>query len=228
MTEHISPRQAAVAAEMINKMKASILYQAETTARSIQKNAESDASSNKSEKIYRARLKIEDEVHIKEKEIRAKKSVELSIAKQNARMEELKIKDKAVQEAVLRAEERLRQYVNDPEYKTLLHNLIFQGLKTLLESKVEIAVKQADAELVNNDIENLKSQLEEYINSNDSLPKLQKIDLSVSSYVLPDACIGGCVLICHEGKIQYSNTLEDRLQLACHDLYPQIRKIFIQ
>ncbi|OHS94411.1 hypothetical protein TRFO_39397 [Tritrichomonas foetus] len=206
------------AAEMIKKMKASIAHQAETNAEQIRNVAKEDADRIKTRQLYQARMKIKEENKLRKKQIRAQKSVQLSIANGQQRMKVLKIRDEAVNSAMEKAAEQLKEYVKKPEYADLLYKLCLQGILSLNENSVEIAVTAADAQIFNSKKNDIASGYKE---------RTQKdVQITLSSYVLPDEAIGGCVVIAKEGKIQLSNTLMDRLSLSCKDLYPKIREIF--
>jgi len=210
--------QNSAAIEMINKMKAGIEHQARTNADNIIEQAKQDAERLKTRSVYQARSKIKEENKLKKKQIRSKKSVQLSIANGKQRMRVLKIRNDAIEQATKKAEEELIQIVKTPQYEKILVDLCVQGLLSLMEPAVELAVKESDKSLLERVIGNISSIFKEKSG--------QDCEVSVSSYVVPDECIGGVVLIAHNQQIQCSNTLKDRLHLACKDLYPEIRKIF--
>jgi vacuolar-type H+-ATPase subunit E/Vma4 len=204
--------------DMITKMKASIQHQANTTAEEIKRAAESDAQHIKVREVNKARLKIDNDTKREEKTILESKSVQLSIATGIQRMKVLEIRNDAVNDSLKIAEANLRQYIGTPKYKTTLHDLCLQGLIALMEPKVAIAVTRADQEALSSMLGDLKTLFTQ---------KTEKpVEVSVSDYALPDAAIGGCVLIAKDGKIQCSNTLMDRLMLSCQELYPKIRQVF--
>jgi vacuolar-type H+-ATPase subunit E/Vma4 len=164
-------------------------------------------------------MKIKDENKLKKKHIRSQKSVRLSVVNGGQRMKILDIRDKAVNRAVDLAVDRLRTFATGPGYPQLLSDLVLQGLVALGETEVAIAVTAADQGALRTALPAVQGRAAEKLN-------VPAVALSVSAYVLPDAAIGGCVLIAKGGKIQCSNTLMDRLVLACKDLYPQINKVF--
>ena len=206
------------AIEMIKKMKAGIEHQARTNADNIVEQAKQDSERLKSRTVYQARSKIKEENKLKKKQIREKKSVQLSIANGKQRMKVLHIRNDTIDSCIKQAEEKLIEISNSSEYKSILISLCVQGLLNLLEEQVELAVKKSDATIIQENIQEIERLYKE---------KSEKdCKVSLSSYVVPDECIGGVVLITNEYKIQLSNTLKDRLHLACKDLYPQIREVF--
>jgi vacuolar-type H+-ATPase subunit E/Vma4 len=205
--------------ELINKMKASIKHQATTNAIQIREQAKQDADRMKMRTVYQAKMKIKDENKLKKKQVRSQKSVRLSVVNGGERMKILCIRDEAVNRAVDLARDRLRDFAASPSYPKLLHDLALQGLVALGELEVAIAVKASDQEAIQAALGELASEAKERL-------KGAEVKVTRSEYVLPDAAIGGCVLIAKGGKIQCSNTLMDRLMLACKDLYPEINKIF--
>ena len=205
---------------MIKKMQDSIEHEAENKAKIIQDKAQNDANQIRTSQVYKAKIKIKENKVLRKKQIIEQKSVQLSIVNGAQRMSLLKIRDESVQKAMKMAEEKLTKIAASDDYKELLLKLCVQSLMLLNEEKVELAVKNADQDLIKgmlHDIENEYNKLTE-----------KKADVSVSSYIVSDRCIGGVVAIAQGGKIQCSNTLYDRLPLACQDLYPQISEIFKQ
>lgn len=212
--------QAQSAIEMINKMKAGIEHQAKTNADTIREQARQDSDRLKTRTVYNAKAKIKEDNIITKKGIRAKKSVQLSVVNGKQRMKLLEIRNAAIDKAIEKAQDKLSEIAKKPEYKDILYNLCLEGLLSLCEPEVQIAVRECDAELVKGDIK----KLEEDYNKRTE----KEVKVSLSDYVVPNECIGGCVLSAQEGKIQISNTLMDRLHLACKDLYPEIRSIFLK
>jgi vacuolar-type H+-ATPase subunit E/Vma4 len=204
--------------QLIAKMKASIKHQATTTAAQIREQANQDADRVKTRTVYHAKIKIKDENKLKKKQILSQKSVSLSVVNGSERMKILRIRDDAVNNAIDLAAAKLRAFSESPQYRQLLHDLCLQGLAALNEAQVALAVKAGDQTLIQEIIPELKAAFDAKAGQNS--------DLTVSDYVLPDAAIGGCVLIAMNGKIQCSNTLMDRLMLACKDMYPEIQKVF--
>jgi V-type H+-transporting ATPase subunit E len=205
------------AVDLMTKMKASINHQAKTTAEQIREQAAQDADRLKTRAVYQARMKIKDENKLKKKQIRSQKSVRLSIVNGSQRMKVLQIRDDAVNKAMEAAADKLKKFVTTPEYRSLLEKLCLQGLMNLSEPHVQIAVRAADRNLVPGLLGGLASAYKAKTGN--------EVRVELAEYVVPDACIGGCVLIAKEGRIQCSNTLMDRLSLSCKDLFPQIRKV---
>jgi vacuolar-type H+-ATPase subunit E/Vma4 len=205
--------------DLIEKMKASIRHQATTNAVQIREQATQDADRMKTRTVYQAKLKIKDENKLKKKQVRSQKSVRLSVVNGGERMKILCIRDEAVNRSVDIAAERLREFAQGPSYPKLLNDLVLQALIALGDADVAVAVKASDQDVIRQALPALTSAAKEKL-------ALPEVTVKLSDYVLPDAAIGGCVLIAKGGKIQCSNTLMDRLMLACKDLYPEINRIF--
>lgn len=206
--------------ELINKMKTSIQHQAETTVREIQRQAEQDADRLRVHTVYQERTKIVDASRLERKRILSQKSVSLSTETGKQRMKLLNMRNEAVDAAMELSKKDLVEFVGKPEYKTLLRDLCVQGLLSLMEEEVAVAVTARDKDVA-------KGLLGEIAKEYTARTK-KDVKVTLSDYTLPDPAIGGCVLIAKEGKIQCSNTLMDRLALACKDLYPRIREIFFK
>lgn len=207
-------------AELINKMKTSIQHQAETTATEIKRQAEQDADRLRIHTVYQERTKIVDASQLERKRIISQKSVSLSTETGKQRMKLLKMRNEAVESAMELSKKELSEFVTKPEYTTLLRDLCVQGLLSLMEDEVAVAVTERDRDTVKGMAGEIAKEYTARTQKN--------VKVTLSDYTLPDAAIGGCVLIAKEGKIQCSNTLMDRLVLACKDLYPRIREIFFQ
>ena len=168
---------------------------------------------------------------LKQKLTENKKAVQLSIQNGIQRMKVLKVRDEAVQQSMKIAEEKLKNHVKSSSYPDLLRKLCIQSLLSIREKKVQFAVTAADSKIFENQknaiVEGYKQKLQELEAKSDDDDSNDDIEISLSDYVLPEAAIGGCVAIAQEGTIQCSNTLMDRLVLSCKDLYPAIRKIFL-
>ena len=206
--------------ELINKMKTSIQHQAETTVREIQRQAEQDADRLRVHTVYQERTKIVDASRLERKRILSQKSVSLSTETGKQRMKLLNMRNEAVDAAMELSKKDLVEFVGKPEYKALLRDLCVQGLLSLMETEVAVAVTARDKDVA-------KALLGEIAKEYTARTK-KDVKVTLSDYTLPEAAIGGCVLIAKEGKIQCSNTLMDRLALACKDLYPRIREIFFK
>lgn len=205
--------------DLINKMKASIIHQAETTAQEITDQGSVEIDRYRVKMWNQARTTIENDTELETKRIKEQRSVKLSVVKGRQHMKMLKARDEAVNEAMKIAEGNLIEFAKKPEYTKLLHDLCLQGLMSLMEKEVSLAVTANDKDKLNGMLGQLSSDFKSKTN--------QDVALSVSDYVLPDAAIGGVVLIVKDGKIQCSNTLMDRLVLSCKELYPELRKIFL-
>ena len=212
-------------------MVESIHHQAETNCKQIRDLAEESANQIKTKTKYNAQGKIDDDMVLKQKLTENKKAVQLSIQNGIQRMKVLKVRDEAVQQSMKIAEEKLKNHVKSSSYPDLLRKLCIQSLLSIREKKVQFAVTAADSKIFENQknaiVEGYKQKLQELEAKSDDDDSNDDIEISLSDYVLPEAAIGGCVAIAQEGTIQCSNTLMDRLVLSCKDLYPAIRKIFL-
>lgn len=205
--------------EMINKMKAGIEHQAKTNADAMREQAMQDAESFRSKKVYQAKIKISADADLEEKAIRSQKAVQISVVNGIQRKKLLNSRQEAIDKAMVKAEEKLAEYTKTKDYDETLYKLCLEGLMALGDPVVALAVRECDAEKVKGFISKLADEYKS---------KSQKdVALSLSDYVVDDACIGGVVLISNNGTVQMSNTLKDRLHLACTDLYPKIRTILL-
>ena len=147
---------------MIKKMQDSIEHEAENKAKMIQDKAQNDANQIRTSQVYKAKIKIKENKVLRKKQIIEQKSVQLSIVNGAQRMSLLKIRDESVQKAMKMAEEKLTKIAASDDYKELLLKLCVQSLMLLNEEKVELAVKNADQDLIKgmlHDIENEYNKL---------------------------------------------------------------------
>lgn len=146
------------------------------------------------------------------------------------RLEKLKVKIDCVNNVFDDARSQLLQRIkNKPEeYKTVLQNLVVQGLIKLLEENVNVICKKEDVELLTSVIESAKGEFLELLKSQSQKFKNFKCNVTIDAkYNLPEGVIGGVMVTAMKSKIRVDNTLDKRLELLKQTATPEIRhKLF--
>jgi V-type H+-transporting ATPase subunit E len=208
-----------------------ILQEAEDKASEIKAKAQEEFSIEKARIVMAEKMKIMKEYERKEKQIEVQKKIAASNELNQARLKVLKSRDDVIQKLLVDAQKRLG-VSGDPsseQYKTLVKDLIVQGLLRLNEPRVQVVGRKGDLDL-------LKSVLETAKQEYSSLGG-QKVDLTIDekNFLPPGPsdgykgpiCSGGIILSALDGKIICKNTLDARLGLAFEQRLPEVRvKLF--
>jgi len=115
------------------------------------------------------------------------------------------------------------------EYKTVLKNLIVQGLIKLLEENVVIVCKKSEVPIVESILSTAVSEFETILHKESKKYKDFTTKVSIDSKkFLPDDKIGGLYLFALKSKILVDNTLDKRLDLLKQSAIPEIRKLLFK
>lgn len=206
--------------QQIQQMVSFIRQEADDKANEIRVKAEEDFNIRKLSAVEAAREKIRAEYEKKVKQIDVNRKIAKSTEQNAARLEVLKARDAILQETYDQASKNLATLSSEDEnaYRTILHQLIQQGLVVLSDALVVIRCRRADVEIVDSI---LPSVTEQYVAATNS-PVTVKLDRDT---YLADSCTGGIVLISRGGTILVENTFESRLEIAYQQNLPDIREV---
>lgn len=206
--------------QQIQQMVSFIRQEADDKANEIRVKAEEDFNIRKLSAVEAAREKIRAEYEKKVKQIDVNRKIAKSTEQNIARLEVLKARDAILQETYDQAAKNLASLPNDDSdaYRSILHNLIHQGLVVLSDTNVIVRCRRADVELVDSI---LPSVTEQYVAATNS-PVTVNLDRDT---FLADSCTGGIVLISQGGTIVVENTFESRLEIAYQQNLPKIREV---
>jgi len=120
-------------------------------------------------------------------------------------------------------------------YRTLLKNLLVQGLIRLIEADVTLRCRKSDVAHVEAIIDPAIKQYKELmitqvkaLKGREDIPCKVKVD---KEHFLPEwneadqanSCLGGFVMYCKKNRITCSQTLDDRIAMTYQQAIPQIR-----
>jgi len=122
---------------------------------------------------------------------------------------------------------------NEAQYKKLLTDLIVQGLLLIIEEDVTVRVREVDARVAGACLDAAAAKYTEIIQKQTGASKRVKLTIDKSGTLPPppgtagavSTCLGGCMLLGLGGAVKVDNTLDARLNLACENDKPMIRKI---
>ncbi|KAJ5066483.1 atpase h -transporting v1 subunit e1a-related [Anaeramoeba ignava] len=217
--------------EDIEKMTASIIFEARERMEEIRILANEQFEIEKKKSIDEESQKVQEEFQRRKKQVEMQKKITQSSVINLSRIKILESKYKYVQQILLEAHKKIIKLTeSDEKYLNLLKKLILQGLIKLMETKVIIQCRECDVKLVKEAIPWASEEFQKLTT------KKCEVTLLKSSYLPPPpekgsknpSCSGGIVLNSANGRIVCSNTLDNRLLLAFDNLLPEIRRILFQ
>jgi len=201
--------------QMINFIK----KEAEEKASEIRVKTDAEFNIEKQNIIQAEKKKINAEFERKTKAIEVKRKIAYSNELNQSRLKTLKAREDAVHGMCSEAASRLGSIsAQQSTYKTLLEQLIIQGLLKLGEDEVTVIGRAVDEQLLQSVIGNAASAYK------DKTGKQVAVSVSKQHHLAPQSP-GGILLSAKEGRILCNNTLEQRLKLAYEGLLPEIRII---
>ncbi|TMW69668.1 hypothetical protein Poli38472_001824 [Pythium oligandrum] len=211
----------------IKQMVNFILQEAQEKANEIRIKTEHDFNLEKQMLVHNAKLKIQEEYARKEKEREINKRIARSAEIGASRRKKMIARDELLKTLIVDGQQACRNAVTDQnKYKTLLRDLIVQGLIKLYETDVIVSVRQADVQLVESI---LREATDKYITimKQEANLDVSKVKVTLNKYaegMVPASKAGGVILYARQGKIVCDNTLDTRLNQVYYDLKPQVRK----
>uniref|UniRef100_A0A2P2KXE7 V-type proton ATPase subunit E n=1 Tax=Rhizophora mucronata TaxID=61149 RepID=A0A2P2KXE7_RHIMU len=216
--------------KQIQQMVRFIRQEAEEKANEISVSAEEEFNIEKLQLLEAEKKKIRQEYERKEKQLEIRKKIEYSMQLNASRIKVLQAQDDEVNsmnEAA--AKELLSVSGHHLVYKTLLKDLIVQGLLRLKEPAVLLRCRREDHHLVESVLDSAKEEYAEKV-------KVHPPEIIVDHHVyLPPApshynahgpfCSGGVVLASRDGKIVCENTLDARLDVVFRKKLPEVQLI---
>ena len=216
-------------------MIAFIQQEAAEKVEEIDAKAEEEFNIEKSRLITQQRVKINEFYDKKEKQIELQRKIQHSNLANQSRLSILKARDDYVQTLKEDAKKQLGNLSEDQgKYRTILSNLIAQGLFLLMEKDVTIRCRKKDSDLVRQLIPDAVNRYKQELKQNDI-----KVNLDDKNFLPEDSLVfhfdihssvsfyfraGGVELYAMGGKIKVSNTVEARLAMIFNQILPEIRE----
>jgi len=113
---------------------------------------------------------------------------------------------------------------NANQNKSLITELIVQGLLMLLESEVVVRCRECDVQTVEGCLQPAIDMYQKSIKNETGATKTCKLNIDKAQYLDPKG-LGGVILSCQDGKITIDNTVDLRLSLVMEQDKPAIRKM---
>lgn len=206
----------------IKQMVNFIMQEAHEKVNEIRIKTEHDFNLEKQMLVHNGKIKIQEEFAQKEKDLEIQQRVERSSAVGSARVRKMKARDELLDQLRRECAQKLAQYAQSAQYSNLLKQLIVQGLIKIEESVVEIQCKAEDKSKLNAVLPDAVSEFKRVMNAGGFTVNPQ---VTISSTHIPSkSTSGGIVLVASNGQIVLSQTLDDRLAIAYHDMMPSVRK----
>ncbi|CAF1170046.1 unnamed protein product [Adineta steineri] len=206
-------------AKQIQQMISFIQQEAAEKVEEIEAKAEEEFNIEKSRLVSQQRVKIIEYYDKKEKQIELQRKIQHSNLANASRLAILKARDDYVQTLKEEGRKQLSILTQDrSKYKTILANLIAQGLFLLMEKDVTIRCRRNDRDLVQELIPDAINKYKQELKQKDL-----KITIDEKNF-LPDDSAGGVELYAMGGKIKVSNTIEARLSMIFNQILPEIRE----
>ncbi|PKI84290.1 V-ATPase V1 sector subunit E [Malassezia vespertilionis] len=199
----------------LKKMVAFIRQEAVEKAREIQVKADEDFAIEKAKIVQKETLSVDNQFEKKKRQVVQEQKIAKSNRCNKARLEVLKARQENLQTLFENAAEQLTQLTEDQaKYKTLLQDLVLQGLLDINEPEVQVTARSGDVQLVQGILDDATNKYKE---ATGRTTKVQVVD------GLPQDSKGGVKLAGNGGKVWVNNTLELRLQLLEEFMLPELR-----
>ncbi|PRW33682.1 vacuolar ATP synthase subunit E [Chlorella sorokiniana] len=218
----------------ISQMVMFIKQEAEEKAAEIAVSAEEEFNITKLQLLEAEKARVRKEFERREAAIEVKKKVEYSKQLNESRIKVLQAREDAVQTVLHEAFSALAALSNDQaKYKSLLTDLLVQGLHKLSEPRALVRCRQVDQKLVEQAISAAQSKYAAELGR-----PAPEVSLDTAHWLPPppkegkhthddefQSCCGGVVVTSADGKIVCSNTLDDRLRITYGSNLPHIRAL---
>ena len=219
----------------IKQMCDFIIQEATDKADEIKRKTEEESAIDRQTIAQEGKMKVEEEYEKKEKDLQVQQRIAQSaeIGRQNTRR--MVARDELLNQLFALAKERLAELcTSDVEkYKSVLADLMLQGLIKIEERDIVVRCRKVDEEIVKELIPIVK---EKYIRMmQEECGETVDIDVTLntdeSKMLAPPpngtpmiSCAGGIVMEGHSGRLVLDNTFDKRLEVCFHDLKPATRK----
>lgn len=186
--------------------------------------------------MHTAKNKIAKEFKEKEKSVQMEQRIKISRAEARFRVQKMTSREELLNGVMADAVQALQSVTEDKaKYQVMLRDLIVQGLIKLNEAKVEVVVRECDADVAKKVKNEAAKIYGEIILRTTGQTATTVLEVNTGGAHLPPAadgsgkksCAGGVKLTASNGRIICDNTLDSRLAVAFDQLMPEIRsKLF--
>lgn len=208
----------------IKQMITFIINEAQQKKDDIEAKGESELSLEVTRIRMEQQEKIRQEYEKKAKKIDTDCKIKKSLAINKQRLEKIKQRQEVMVKIASDSKDQLAGQIKEARFsKTVVTNLIVQGLLKLLEDQVVVRCKESDKSMVEGCLAEATKNYADLIKKETGAVKTCKVTLDTS--YLPSTCLGGVMLFCQDGKISIDNTFDMRLRLVMEQDKPAIRSL---
>lgn len=205
----------------IKQMVNFIMQEAHEKVNEIRIKTEHDFNLEKQMLVHNGKLKIQEEFTQKEKDLEIQQRVSRSAAVGNARVKKMKSRDELLETLKRECAVKLASISQTNQYPVLIKSLIVQGLIKIEESAVQIQCKAEERSLVE---QQLPAAVNEFRTVMTEAGHVVHPQVTISNVALPSkSCAGGIILSAADNRIILNQTLDERLEIAYHDVMPSVR-----
>jgi V/A-type H+/Na+-transporting ATPase subunit E len=201
------------------KIVSSIMSDAQIKAEAILAKAEKENQSIISEGEAQAVAEKEKILEDAEKQAKMRYQQIISEAKMNSRRMELEAREKMIEEAFTKAEEKLKEIASSDtaEYKTSLEKVITEAGVEIGGGNLLVLVKQSDVTKIKDSL----ASVEKSINDKTSTPTKLEMGENITT-------IGGAIVKTKNGEIEVNNTIEARMLRFKKSLRSEVAGLLFQ
>lgn len=198
-------------------MKAFIEKEAQEKAKEIRMKADEEYEIEKASIVMSETTAIDSAYEQKLKKASLAQQIVKSTIANKTRLRILATKEEVLGDVFDEAQKEIKKAISKKgEYKKVLTGLIEEGLSALLEDTVSLVVREQDVLLAKEASEDAAKAFEKKV----GFPVT--ITVSEEKYLNKDS-LGGVIVTNSTGKIDVSNTFEERLNLLSQEALPAIR-----
>ncbi|RMJ27152.1 hypothetical protein PHISP_01980 [Aspergillus sp. HF37] len=209
---------AQVAGEL-RKMTAFIRQEALEKAREIQLKADEEFAIEKSKLVRQDTDAIDNQYEKKFKQAAMSQQITRSTLANRTRLRVLSSRQELLDDLFQRAREKISGVAasDAKKYESVLKELVLEGLYALNEESVQVRGRKKDYDAIKRALEDATKEFK------DNVGKEVSVELDEEE-PLPDGSAGGVVILGGQGKIEVTNTFEERLRLLEIDGLPAVRE----
>ncbi|TKA27598.1 hypothetical protein B0A50_04430 [Salinomyces thailandicus] len=205
----------------LRKMTAFIRQEALEKAREIHLKADEEFSIEKSKLVRSETASIDAEYEKKNTQAGMSQQITKSTLANKMRLRVLSAKQELLDELFEKAQKEVSQKgtKDQKKYQEILKGLILEGLYALNEKKITLRCRKKDNDVVKKAADAAKDEYQKQM-------KGRTVDITVDEQErLPEGISGGLVIVNSTGRIDITNTFEERLKLLETDALPAVRTV---
>lgn len=203
----------------LRKMTAFIRQEALEKAREIQLKADEEFSIEKSKLVRQETQRIDGEYQKKFTQAGMSQQITKSTLANKTRLRILSAKQELLDELFEQASKQVgsKGTKDNKKYEEIMKGLILEGLYALNERKIVLRCRKKDDEVVKKAAQAAASEYKEKMHGRD-------VEIIVDEKEkLPEESAGGVMILNSTGKIDITNTFDERLKLLETDALPNVR-----